>query len=267
VRGARRAAPAARASVPLRGTAARRAHAPTRRRGHGPTPRGTAAPAIGATRGGDSGPARTSLCDDRSEPVDDAEAVLAVGSERQFQGLEKGAEVLGAASLRPYQDHLAALIHEPCFRNAVGNAIFQKARVIKDLGNLAVHSHKPIKQFDALTAVRELFHVTFWLGRTYGRQAKPADELTFQQEKLPKGTAAAAETQEQLQALESKLHERDQKLADAVAAKAAADDELARLRAEVAKAKKANAAHPDDHDYSEAQTRDYFIDLLLREAG
>ena len=31
--------------------------------------------------------------------------------------------------------------------------------------------------------------------------------------------------------------------------------------------KKANAARPDDHDYSEAETRDYFIDLLLREAG
>ena len=29
----------------------------------------------------------------------------------------------------------------------------------------------------------------------------------------------------------------------------------------------ANAARPDTHDYSEAETRDYFIDLLLKEAG
>ena len=28
-----------------------------------------------------------------------------------------------------------------------------------------------------------------------------------------------------------------------------------------------NAAQPDAHDYSEAETRDYFIDLLLKEAG
>ncbi|HXM70364.1 MAG TPA: DEAD/DEAH box helicase family protein, partial [Thermoanaerobaculia bacterium] len=40
-----------------------------------------------------------------------------------------------------------------------------------------------------------------------------------------------------------------------------------RLRAEVAKAKQAAAAQPDTHDYSEAATRDYFIDLLLKEAG
>jgi hypothetical protein len=35
----------------------------------------------------------------------------------------------------------------------------------------------------------------------------------------------------------------------------------------VAEAKKAAAATPDTHDYSEAQTRDYFIDLLLKEAS
>ena len=40
-----------------------------------------------------------------------------------------------------------------------------------------------------------------------------------------------------------------------------------RLRIEVAEAKKQNAARPDDHNYSEAETRDYFIDLLLKEAG
>ena len=35
----------------------------------------------------------------------------------------------------------------------------------------------------------------------------------------------------------------------------------------MAEAKKAAAAQPDTHDYSEAETRDYFIDLLLKEAG
>jgi len=39
------------------------------------------------------------------------------------------------------------------------------------------------------------------------------------------------------------------------------------LRAEVAKAKQANQAQADTHDYNEEQTRDYFIDLLLNEAG
>jgi hypothetical protein len=47
---------------------------------------------------------------------------------------------LELAVSRPYQDHLSALIHEPTFRETVGSAVFSKTRVIKDLGNLAVHS-------------------------------------------------------------------------------------------------------------------------------
>ena len=51
------------------------------------------------------------------------------------------------ASLRlPYQDNLSALIHEPSFKAAAGEAVFSKARVINTLGNQAVHSHRPIRQ-------------------------------------------------------------------------------------------------------------------------
>jgi type I restriction enzyme R subunit len=74
----------------------------------------------------------------------------------------------------PYQEHLSALIHEPSFRTTVGPAAFAKARVLKELGNLAVDSHKPVRQFDAITATRELFHFCFWLARTYAQGAKPA---------------------------------------------------------------------------------------------
>ncbi len=73
----------------------------------------------------------------------------------------------------PYQDHLSALIHEPSFRQTVGEALFTKAKLIKDLGNLAVHSTRKIATTDAVTATRELFHVCYWLGRTYGRTSRP----------------------------------------------------------------------------------------------
>src|SRR5437868_10384720 len=63
-------------------------------------------------------------------------------------------------SLRlPYQDNLSALVHEPTFKAAAGEAIFTKARLITRLGNQAVHSPRPIATTDAVTAVRELFHV------------------------------------------------------------------------------------------------------------
>ena len=67
--------------------------------------------------------------------------------------------------------------------------------------------------------------------------------------------------------ISSQVTEKDTKLSALLADRAALDEELQRLRQEVAKAKAANAARPDTHDYSEAQTRDYFIDLLLKEAG
>src|SRR6266566_110438 len=68
----------------------------------------------------------------------------------------------------PYQDNLSALIHEPSFKQAAGEAVFSKTRVINTLGNRAVHSHRAIPVDDALIAVRELFHVTYWLARTCG---------------------------------------------------------------------------------------------------
>jgi len=96
-----------------------------------------------------------------------------------------------AALKLPYQDHLSALIHAPSFRNAVGPAIFAKIKVVKDLGNLAVHSHKPVRQLDALTATKELFHFMFWLARTYARGAKRADGLSFNADLLPKSSSVS----------------------------------------------------------------------------
>jgi type I restriction enzyme, R subunit len=172
------------------------------------------------------------------------------------------------SSLRlPYQDNLSALIHDPTFKAAAGEAVFSKARVINQLGNQAVHSHKPIQQLDAVTATRELFHVGYWLARSYARGAKPAPDLTFDANALPKTAPMSRQTLDQLQKLAAELRERDEKLSALLADKNALDEELKRTRAELAELRKARAAQPDTHDYSEAETRDYFIDLLLKEAG
>lgn len=167
----------------------------------------------------------------------------------------------------PYQDNLSALIHEPTFKAIAGEAVFNKARVIVTLGNRAVHSPRDIPAADATMAVRELFHVGYWLAHTYTRRERPPAGLTFDAAALPRGQAAAVQTTEQLQQLQGELQLRDEKLAALVADRAAIDEELTRLRAQVAEARKAAAALPAEHDYSEAQTRDYFIDLLLKEAG
>ena len=172
-----------------------------------------------------------------------------------------------AALQLPYQDNLSALLHEPTFKTTAGAAVFAKTVLINRLGNSAVHGHRPVQQFDALTAVRELFHVAYWLAHTYARGAKPAPGLAFDPNALPKTAPQPKQTIEQLQRLEADLRERDEKLSALLADKTALDAELTRLRGEIAETKKANTAQADRHNYSEAETRDYFIDLLLREAG
>lgn len=74
----------------------------------------------------------------------------------------------------PYNDNISALIHESTFKAAAGEAVFNKARVIVTLGNRAVHGNRPIPADDAAVAVKELFHVAYWLARTYARRAAGA---------------------------------------------------------------------------------------------
>ncbi|HZQ17456.1 MAG TPA: DEAD/DEAH box helicase family protein [Terriglobales bacterium] len=167
----------------------------------------------------------------------------------------------------PYQDNLSALIHEPTFKDTVGQKVFIKAKLIKDLGNLAAHSPKPLNEKDSMVAVRELFHICFWLARTYSKTRKPPDGLVFDPTLLPKSSPIPPQTLAQLQQLESQLAEKDTKLTELLSGKEALDAELERLRAEIAAIKKQNETTPDTHNYSEAETRDYFIDLLLKEAG
>ena len=61
----------------------------------------------------------------------------------------------------PYQDNLSTLIHEPSFARAVGGAVFTKTKVVKDLGNRAVHSARKVLPTDAVVATRELFHIGY----------------------------------------------------------------------------------------------------------
>jgi type I restriction enzyme R subunit len=174
----------------------------------------------------------------------------------------------------PFETTLAARIHEPSFRAIAGNALVTKARIIKDLGNTAVHETRAVQSDKAVTAVRELFHFAYWLTRTYGRGAKPNPGLTFSPQALPRTAQIAATTLKQLQEIERRYAEsvkareaaEREKLASETQ-RAALEAEIAVLRAEIAATKRANAAIADTHNYDEAATRDAFIDLLLHEAG
>ena len=174
----------------------------------------------------------------------------------------------------PYDEALSALIHEPSFRAVVGDARVTKARIIKDLGNRAVHDTRAVAPQSAATALRELFHFSYWLVRTYAKGTKPDAQLQFSVEALPRTAQVEATTLARLQEIakrfadQAKAHEEAEAArAETEAQRVEIEAENARLRAEIAAIKQANAATADTHDYNEAQTRDAFIDLLLQEAG
>jgi len=175
----------------------------------------------------------------------------------------------------PYERTLAALIVEPSLAELTGPAIITKARYIKDQGNRAAHdSGKPLSPQDAAATVRELFHVCYWIARTYATGTKPDPTLSFDIAKLEQSLTISASTVAQVQkqsedfkAATQRAEAAEEARNSSEAGRAALEAELTRLRAEVAGARKANQAVPDAHDYDEAATRDAFIDLLLAEAG
>lgn len=178
-------------------------------------------------------------------------------------------------SLRnPFETTLSARIHEATFVALVGKAIVTKARIVKDLGNKAAHEPKAVPFASAATSLREFFHIAYWLVRTYAKEAKPGTALAFSADALPLNTtvpgATLAQLQDGLRQFAEDVERRNEVEAKRLVSESgrkALEDEIAALRVEVAKAKAANAAVPDTHDYDEATTRDAFIDLLLTEAG
>ena len=180
-------------------------------------------------------------------------------------------------SLRmPYDHSLGALLHEPTFQNLLPQAVFQKARVIQKVGNQAVHNQRPVRQFDALQVVKELHHICYWLLRTYAFDSAQGTALerrlseveAWQDARVPKplkpGEVVA---RRELEQLESKLAEQNEKSLKQQQERDALDAELQQLRQQLAEVRAQAEATPDPHDYSEAQTRRYLIDVDLRRAG
>ncbi|MDP3847980.1 MAG: DEAD/DEAH box helicase family protein [Pseudomonas sp.] len=189
----------------------------------------------------------------------------------------------------PYDNGLNLLLTQVEFVRLLPPAIHQKARLIQKFGNQAVHANQPVGYGDAMKLVRELFHVLFWLARTYTRASDPKSiDAEFDEQRVPKlvsVTDAAAFTRDELKKQEAKFQqqieaqhatleareaaiaEQTASLSEREALLAQVNAELAATRAALAQAKSANIAVPDTHDYDEADTRRFFIDVLLREAG
>lgn len=168
----------------------------------------------------------------------------------------------------PYDDNLAALLHEPSFRQNVPHAVYTKAQLLRRIGNTAVHSSRAIPTQSAMSAVVELHHILYWLARTYTQGDLSALPEHFDEKLLPlPPTNIIRRSITQLKKQQEELKARDKALLKQQRDNEALKAQLAAIQAQVAAQKAVNETVPDTHDYSEAETRQRYIDVLLREAG
>lgn len=168
----------------------------------------------------------------------------------------------------PYRDDLAARINQATFKTRVGTAVGQKLNLIRNLGNRAVHDTQAIPRPAALHALRELHHVMIWAA--FHHSATPGAVPTAAEFDPTLASKAAPLSRQDVVRLAEKFQAQDEAHAQQLAEKdellAAHEAQIAALREQIRAAQAANTAQ-DDHDYSEAETRDAFIDELLHEAG
>lgn len=123
----------------------------------------------------------------------------------------------------PYHRDLSAMINEPSLVRQAGPALRTKMDLIRRQGNLAVHSATQVHSKDAVRSVTELFHVLYWLARTYARHEAdvPPASLAFDASLIPVPEPAA---------IRKKRFEELRQMADRYAQQ---QDELAREDPEV----------------------------------
>ena len=168
----------------------------------------------------------------------------------------------------PYQSDLSARINDAAFKSTVGVAITAKLNLIRKVGNAAAHDGKPIQQHTALQVLRELFHVVVFAAYRFSTDPKAVP--TGAQFDPALAAKLAPMSRQELVKLAGTFKAQDEAHARALAERddlaAARDAEIATLKTQIVAAQAATTT-PDDHDYSEAETRRLIIDILLAEAG
>ncbi len=154
----------------------------------------------------------------------------------------------------PYDTSLNSLLHDEKFKALVKDK-FQYLNLIRKLGNTAVHTKARIQENEALYVVKLLHGFTSWVVRVYS-QKKPEIPV-FDESLIPRETGKD-KTKEELKNLELKFHEQQTELKKV-------QEELEKFKA--AKESYLPLSEPIPSDITESETRNIYIDVLLREAG
>lgn len=167
----------------------------------------------------------------------------------------------------PYDNSLGALIHEQTFQDNLKPGLFPKLRLIQKMGNTAVHSNVAITPKDALHLLKELFHFLYWLCRYYTPKGAQLPNLTFNSELITQTKQEKDLSLERLQELEKQLSLAQEMQRIAEEKQRQTEAQLKAQQAQITAVKEKNYTVKDPHNYNEAETRLYLIDVFLKEAG
>lgn len=151
----------------------------------------------------------------------------------------------------PWDDKLASMLCTEEFRRLGGEAVFSRADFIRRVGNLAVHTHKPMSKNQALLCLENLHVVMSFIARCYSRTAKPV-----------KFRADLAERWTGVPAVPVAPAAHDPRLEELLKENSALREQLTALRRE-----QQQTAMPAPPNVKEFETRRIYIDTMLQEAG
>ncbi|MCH2449221.1 MAG: DEAD/DEAH box helicase family protein [Gracilimonas sp.] len=166
----------------------------------------------------------------------------------------------------PYDTTMANLIHQVEFKGIVKYEVFNKMNAIRKAGNIAAHERKKVTEHDSQRACEEVFHIMYWLWSTYN-DGEPRPDLTFDESLLPKVDSAPELTKDQFDQLQKEIEEKTEFIREVQRSLEEKDEKLAQRNREIKQIREQTAKFASTHDYNEAQTREFLIDVLLREAG
>jgi type I restriction enzyme R subunit len=168
---------------------------------------------------------------------------------------------------QPYQTTLAARMTEQTFREIIPPSIYGNIEYIRKQGNIAVHKGKLDRKV-SLASLRFLFRFLSWISKMYSQN--PPEIADFDETLIPK-VGAKEKSLHELKRAESQLAEQID-LADKERKKRLEiEEELEKLKkdfAEVQARKEKNQPITlPPEQFSELQTRELYIDAMLRETG
>ncbi|XZL24388.1 DEAD/DEAH box helicase family protein [Clostridium perfringens] len=200
----------------------------------------------------------SSQCLEAEKSIIVSPATCAILSRRALELAVKWVYTNDSDLVLPYQDNISSLIHNESFRELIDSSMFNIIKYIVKLGNVAVHTNKPITRGEAVLALHNLHQFVSWIDYCYANEYTARD---FDENELHEGDNKRTRPEE-LKDLYEKLSSKDRKLEELINE----NEELRKLRTEKRKENTENNHFKVD-DISEAETRRRYIDVELKLSG